>query len=178
MRLKHAIRTACLSAAVGALSAASALACMPSEKPLEPDVRGPDCAFAMDVSRISTVSLSSAEPLGERRYLQTLSDGQVCEGSKNLVVHDCAAGKMLIIGTEFYHAFAMPREDDRHIHKVREAALKVRDQGIVPDFAMITSLSQAEGFGEPKVLRINQRLQFERRTLRLDCVCRTLDRRS
>jgi len=163
-------------AMVAAAMPAAASACSPAVRPPSPvPVRGPDCALSVDLNEIDTASLGSAVALGGGLVLQPLIDGNGCYNRQNLLVHDCTAGQVMVIGTEHFALMEAMGRDPDHVHgleRIRVAALAARDAGETRTLDDFAAMSRAEGYGEPLVIATRQALQFGDRRLPLDCACR------
>lgn len=151
-----------------ALAPAVSQACSPViVTPAAQPQRGEGCAIRMDLDATNAVRLSAVQPLGARLSIQTLTEGNACDARLNLVVHDCAAREVMIIGTEHFALMeAVPGApsplDDLLATAFAEGS---------PDLARMATLSEQAGFGAPLRLRPDQALQFGRHRLPLSCVC-------
>jgi hypothetical protein len=168
--MRHLIMAALL------LLPGAALACSPAIRAPSPvPTQGPHCAYSMDLNEIDTVILGGAERAPSGLILQALSDGNGCYARFNLVVHDCAAGQVMVIGTEHFSLMDAAGQDPEvrpGIEIIREAAMA----GELATLADLTAASEARGYGVPLVLRPNQSLQFEGQSLPLSCACREAGR--
>lgn len=160
------------------LAPGAALACSPAiREPSPVPTQGPNCAYGFDLNEIDAVSLGGAERTPSGLFVQALRDGNGCYSRLNLVVHDCAAGQVMVIGTENFSLMdAMERGPD-----YRPPIEAIRDGAIAGELATLADLSvasEAQGYGTPLVLRPDQSLQFEGQTLPLSCACREAGRRN
>jgi hypothetical protein len=159
------------------LGASPALACSPAF--IEPSpfpVQGPGCAFSIDLNQTDSVNLGPTARLANGLILQALSEGNGCYSRNHLIVHDCAARAVMVIGAEHFSLMeAMGREAEElsGLEIIRETALAASTAGrpLAPeDF---TTLSRAQGYGAPQMLRPTDSLRFDRQTVPLGCACRT-----
>jgi hypothetical protein len=149
---------------------AVAQACSPAMRtPAAQPVRGDACALRIDLDEVNVVSLSAAQGFGAGLSIQKLTQGNACDAALNLVVHDCAAGAVLIIGTEHFALMEAADGAPSPLDDLRRRALA--DTGA--DLARVAALSEQAGFGAPLQLRPDQALQFGRHRLPLGCVCGT-----
>jgi len=165
-----------------ALASGPALACSPMIRdPAPRPVAGPDCALTIDLDQTDSVSLGAALPLAAGMFLQPLSDGNGCHNRQNLLVHDCAAGRVMVIGTERFDLMdTLGRGPGRPsgLEVIRDRALAARAAGRTTTLDEFAAQSRAQGYGTPLVLATGQRLQYGNRRLPLDCACRTAGRGS
>jgi hypothetical protein len=167
-----------LVALVPGLAGGAALACSPAPfTPSATPVAGPNCALRIDLNEYDIVALGPATRTPSGLIVQELSDGNACYTRFNLVVHDCAAGQVMVIGTEHFDLMrAMEQNPEGRptgLERIRDAGLAA---GGPRDLAGFAALSQAEGYGTPATLRPNQSLRFGDRTLPLSCACREAGR--
>lgn len=176
MRARSVVPGSVLMAAQ-ALAATAALACSPSYfTPSPVPVQGPDCALTIDLNETDTASLGAAVRLGQGMFLQPLSEGNGCYNSQHLLVHDCAQGRVMVIGVERFDMMASlsggPGRAGSGLDRIRDAALAARDAGRPLRMDRLTALSHAEGYGAPQMLRTSQSLRFGSHTMPLSCACR------
>lgn len=161
-----------------AVSATGALACSPGFiTPSAVPVAGPNCALRLDLDETDSVSLGETVRTPAGLIVQTLSNGNGCYARFNLLVHDCATGQVMVIGTERFDL--MSTLDQRGpppqtgLERIRARALTA---GGPQDLAGFAALSASEGYGDPVVMRTNQSLRFGNRTLPVACACQTAAR--
>lgn len=154
------------------LAPGAALACSPAiREPSPVPVQGPNCAYGFDLDEIDGVSLGGAERAPSGLLVQALRDGNGCYSRLNLVVHDCAAGQVMVIGTEHFDLMAAMERGPAYsppIEAIRDGAIS----GELATLADLAAASAAQGYGTPLVLRPDQSLQFGGQTLPLSCACR------
>jgi len=175
------IRAAALALVLAVvLAGGPVLACSPMIiEPASEPRRGPDCALAFDLDETDIVSLGSAVPLSAGMFLQPLSDGNGCYNRQNLLVHDCNAGRVMVIGTEHFSLMeSMERGPGRisGLEVIRDLALAAHAAGRTQSLDDFAAQSRAQGYGTPLVVATTQRLQYGNRRLPLDCACRTARR--
>jgi hypothetical protein len=157
-----------------ALVPGAALACSPGEfTPSPVPVPGANCALRIDLSPYDSVQLGDAIRTPGGLILQPVGEGNGCYSRTNLLVHDCAAGQVMVIGTEHFDLMrAMeqgPEGRQTGLERIRDAALAA---GGPRDLAGFAALSQSEGYGTPVMMRPDQSLRFGNRTLPVACACR------
>lgn len=149
------------------------LACSPAiREPSPVPVQGPNCAYGFDLDEIDGVSLGEAARAPSGLLVQALRDGNGCYSRLNLVVHDCAAGQVMVIGTEHFDLMQAMERGPAHnppIEAIRDGAIS----GELATLADLAAASAAQGYGTPLVLRTDQSLRYDRQTLPLSCACRT-----
>jgi hypothetical protein len=165
-------RAAAILATVAALLAPGiGHACSPAiQTPSPVPVQGPNCALRLDLNEIDSVFLGEATRIEGGLILQALSDGNGCYARYNLVVHDCAAGQVMVIGTEHFNLMDDMDNGPTGLERIREAALAPSGPR---DLAAFAVLSEAEGYGTPVTMRPNQSLRFGTESLPVACACRT-----
>jgi hypothetical protein len=170
--MAQAVFTRCLSgvAVASALFAGPALACSPGIfTPSAVPVAGPNCALRIDLNEVDSVHLGEATATPAGLILQPLSDGNGCYARFNLLVHDCSAGQVLVIGTEHFNLMADAGNAPTGLERIRDAALASDGPRDLPGFA---ALSEAGGYGTPLTLHTSQSLRFGTQTLPVACACR------
>jgi hypothetical protein len=157
-----------ITGALLALMPVAALACSPAiVSPAPHPVRGEGCALRIDLDAVDAVFLSAVQPLSPSLSIQNLTEGNGCYARLNLVVHDCAARAVMIIGTEHFSLMDAEPGSSSPLDDLRTAALADGNA----DLARMAALSEQAGFGAPLQLRPDQALQFGRHRLPLGCVC-------
>gem|GEM_PF-6824521 len=127
---------------------------------------GEDCAFVTYLTEIRAVGLSSITVTAGGLYRQDIFDGNACYWESDLLVQDCAAGQMLVIGQDDRSLMQEPRETgiDRIVARIDAEALTL-DQ--------IEALARAEGYETRLRLAAGARLSVNGEGLPTRCGCET-----
>jgi len=161
-------RLSLLTAALAVLPVA-ALACSPAPLAVgRTAIPGEECTLNWAVGEYRLIALGKLDRLPGGSALQFALDGNACHGSERLVVHDCAAGKTVVIGPEPYDM--MDLQDDTGLQRIADA---LRDGGGGAQRAV--ELALAEGYDRPESLAPDGTLSFRDRSLPATCACDTYD---
>ena len=154
-------------ALIAFLNPAAALACSPMPfTPSEMPVIGADCAFTSYLTEYRAVGLSEITVSAGGLYRQDIFDGNACYWEANLLIQDCAAGRMLVIGPDMRDLMHEPRTTgiDRIVARMDTEEL---------DLDQITELARAEGYETRLRLRTGARLSVNGHGLPTRCGCET-----
>jgi hypothetical protein len=168
----RAVGLAGATLAASVAGTAAALACSPAFRTASVvPQQGPGCTYAVDLDAAANVSLGQTHATPSGLILQPLGRGNGCHSSTDLVVHDCRARQVMIIGTEHFvlmEDFDRDPLDRPRLEVIHDAAMS----GELATLADFDAASRAQGFGAPLVLRPEQSLDFQGRRVPLSCACR------
>lgn len=172
------MRRAALIAAGLGLLAGPGLACSPApfQTPVGAVVEGPGCGMEMALGAFDAVRLGAAERLRGGLSMQALSEGNGCYARLSLVVHDCTAGRVAVIGPETFDLMASLGQDPAAmtgLESIHNRALDALKSGSVQTLDDFTALSRAQGLGEPQMLGTTESLHFGGQSVPLSCACAT-----
>jgi hypothetical protein len=160
------LRLPLLSAALVAL-AAPALACMPAPMtPTAGPVAGEGCSQSHVLTEIRAVGLSPMQVLAGGLVLQDLYDGNGCYWEANLVVTDCAAGQMLVIGPDARDLQTEPRQTG-----IDRIAAWLEGQGAGVDLTAVAARAVQEGYAAPLQAAVGARLSINGAGVATGCAC-------
>jgi len=149
-----------------------ALACSPVLfTPSETPVYGERCAIVTHVDPIRAVGLSSLTDLGQGLAYQDIFDGNACYWEANLLVHDCSAGEILVIGEDNRALMTEPRETG--IDRIVEA---MQSAGTPMTLDALSAMAEAEGYATRLRLTAGTRLSVNGHGVPTNCACDTLRR--
>ena len=154
-------------ALIASLLPAAALACSPAPfTPSAMPVVGEACEFTTFLGEYRAVGLSAITATAGGLYLQDIFDGNACYWEADLLIQDCAAGQMLVIGPDMRDLMHEPRETgiDRITARVEAEALTL-DQ--------IEAMARAEGYETHLRLAAGARLSVNGDGLPTRCACET-----
>lgn len=149
------------------LAAAPALACSPMPfTPSEMPEVGEACAFVTYLTEYRAVGLSEILVTAGGLYRQDIFDGNGCYWEANLLIQDCAAGQMLVIGPDMRDLMHEPRETgiDRIVARIDVESLTL-DQ--------IADLARSEDYETRLRLDAGARLSVNGQGLPTRCGCET-----
>lgn len=152
----------CLLLSPGASLACSPVPFTPSAMP----VLGEACEFTTFLGEYRAVGLSAITATAGGFYRQDIFDGNACYWEADLLIQDCAAGQMLVIGPDMRDLMHEPRETgiDRITARIDAEALTL-DQ--------IEALAVAEGYETHLRLAAGTRLSVNGDGLPTRCACET-----
>ncbi|NKX44355.1 hypothetical protein [Roseicyclus persicicus] len=156
-----------IAAATG-LTAQAALACMPV--PLEVTagpVAGEGCSQSQVLDEYRAVGLSSVTAAAGGLLMQDIYDGNACYLEANLLVIDCAAGQMLVIGPDQRSLETEPRETG-----IDRIAAWLGTEGPAPGFDEIAARAMREGYDAPLRAAAGARLSINGAGVDTTCACR------
>lgn len=170
------MRTALVAFAL-ALAPAAARACSPV--PFTPSAtpeRGEACAYYRYLTEIRAVGLSPATDLGGGFVLQHATDGNACYHEWNLVLYDCTAGELAVIGPARDDYF--PENSGAPMRAVYDRLEAEAAAGHPMSLDAASELGHAQGFGAALRVRAGTRLAINGYTVPTDCACDTYYPRS
>lgn len=156
-----------LLAAIASLAPSAALACSPAPfTPSAMPVVGEACEFTTYLTEYRAVGLSAITTTAGGLYRQDIFDGNACYWELDLLIQDCAAGQMLVIGPDHRDLMTEPRNTgiDRITARIDAEALTL-DQ--------IEALAVAEGYETHLRLAAGTRLSVNGDGLPTRCACET-----
>ena len=146
----------------------AALACSPVLfTPSETPVYGEGCQIVTYVDEIRAVGLSEVVNPGHGLVRQDIFDGNGCYWEADLLVQDCAAGQMLVIGPDNRDLMSEPQQTgiDRLV-----AAMDAG--GVTLD--QLEAMARAEGYAATLRLATGTRLSVNGHGVPSNCACETV----
>lgn len=155
------------AAALLAMLGAPVLACMPVLMvPTAAPVPGEGCSQSHVLTEIRAVGLSPMQDLGNGLIVQDIYDGNACYWEANLLVHDCAAGQMLVIGPDARSLDTEPRQTG-----IDRIAAWMAAEAASPGLQAVAARAGQEGYGAPLQAAVGARLSINGAGLATGCAC-------
>lgn len=150
----------------GAALACSIIDFTPSDGP----VRGAACSHTYYVSTSRAVGLSEASDLGGGLVVQHATDGNACYREWNIVLHDCTAREVLVIGPA---RADYPWDPEPPMFALFERIEAAAAAGRPLSLDALAGLASAAGYGNALRVPVGTRLSINGYQVPSDCACDT-----
>jgi hypothetical protein len=169
--LRRMIRLGVAALVLG-IQSVPAIACSivdmtPSDQPM----RGANCSYYHIATTIRAVGLSEAVDLGGGFVIQHATDGNACYREWNIVVHDCNARSLVVVG---------PARDDYGPEQAEVPMYDIFNRiesdaaaGHPMSLAALTSLADSYGYAGTLRTAVGTRLSINGYNVPSDCACDT-----
>ena len=153
------------------LTPGAALACSIVEyTPSNGPVREASCAYTYYVDTARAVGLSEASDLGGGIVMQHATDGNACYYEWNIVLHDCTAREVLVIGPA---RADYPLDPLPPMFGIAERIEAAAEAGRPPNLETLAGMAAAVGYGHGLRVPVGTRLSINGYTVPSDCACDT-----
>lgn len=165
--LRRAVAGGALAFALpGAALACNIVPIVPSATP----ERRANCSYTHLVSEIRAVRLSEAVDLGGGFVLQYALDGNACYHERNIVLHDCAARDLVVVGPE---RADYPWDPEPPMFDIQERIQTEAEAGQPMTLTALTELAQSHGYADTLRVSVGTRLSINGYSVPSNCACDT-----
>lgn len=133
--------------------------------------RGEACSYYRYLTEIRAVGLSTASDLGGGYVIQHATDGNACYHEWNIVLFDCTARELAVIGPARDDYF--PENSGAPMRAVYDRLEAEAAAGHPMSLDAASDLGRAQGFGAALRVPVGTRLAINGYNVPTDCACDT-----
>ena len=160
-----------LTLSAGLAEACSATAGVPSNVP----VHGSACSVSTQVEEYRSVRLTRATDLGRGFVRQNITDGGGCGYENNLIVHDCGADRLLVVGWEMFDVMdsLTPNSPQPALERITDRIDQAAQGGSPLTLSAIAGLARSERLPTALELAGGTRVSINGHGVSTSCACQT-----